>query len=140
MRDQDKREISAVVAFDNAAQVAAWSLHNSGEDCFIAYLDGEPVAAIGVTPIFEGLGSGWAFGTNRMRRVVPALTRFTVKQWIPQLKTRYRRVEVRSIADHDLSHRWLTGMGYEFEGVAKGYGRNGEDFNTYAFVRGHVSH
>jgi hypothetical protein len=138
MRKADFDEIDAVIRIDHPAQIACILLSASPDMAFVAYLDGNPVAVFGVA-YSQGshLSSGWAYGTPRMIRAVPAMTRYMLDVMTPELMKRgVRRCEVRTAIDHDLSHGWLAGMGYQREGVAIGYGRNGEDFAVYARVEG----
>lgn len=118
------------------SHAAAGMLHASGDHAFVARIGDDPVAAIGVSRLAPWLGSAWAFGTDRTRRVIPALTRWGVAEWKNRLiADGFRRVEVRTIIDHDISHRWLESIGFEREGLCRGYGSNGEDFAQYAYVR-----
>lgn len=137
MREDDRREIGCMLPEGTALSHAAVAmLYGSGEHAFVAYLKGEPVAAVGVSRLSPWLGSAWAFGTDRTRRVIPALTRWVVTEWKPRMiADGFTRVEVRTIIDHDLSHRWLESLGFEREGLCRGYGRNSEDFVQYAYVR-----
>jgi RimJ/RimL family protein N-acetyltransferase len=134
MRDQDRREIDAVLQFDSTAQIAAACLYASEDRAFIAYLNGDPVAAMGLTPLHPGCLSGWAWGTKRMWRVIPAVTRFCRASWRKLQAEGFRRIEVHTIADHDISHQWLEKIGAKREGIARAYGRNGEDYVTYALT------
>lgn len=138
MRKADFAEIDAVIRIDQPAQIAAILLAASTDMAFVAYLDDNPVAVFGVAwSTGSHLSSGWAYGTPRMTRAVPAMTRFMVGEMVPTLVARgVHRCEVRTAVDHDLSHGWLEGMGYEREGIARGYGRNGEDYAVYARVEG----
>lgn len=137
-RHQDRREIEcAPLPAATMTEAVYGLLCGSDGHAFIAYADAdEPVAVIGVVRLSPWYGSAWAFGTAKTRRVIPALTRWGVETWKPRLiADGYRRVEVRTIADHDLSHRWLERLGFVREGVCSGYGRDGQDFVQYAYVR-----
>jgi len=43
------------------------------------------------------------------------------------------RVEIRSIADHDIAAKWLTNLRARYEGLLEGYGTDGEDFRLFAW-------
>lgn len=134
MREKDRTEIAAVVSMDEPAAVAALLLHNSGGLAFCAYLHGHPVAVFGVSRLFDHVGGGWAYGTKNMRRAVPAITRHCLDHIAPEMVHRgYRRLEVRTSVDHDLSHKWLAGMGAVRESAPYEFGRNGEMFVTYGW-------
>jgi hypothetical protein len=136
MRPADHHEISAVVRFDYPAQIAAMLLHTSGDMAFCAYINGEPVTVFGVSALTEVVACGWAYGTNRLKRTIPKVTAFALGSIAPELVRRgFHRLEVRTYIGHDLSHKWLEGMGFEREGVSKAYGLNGEDFAVYAATK-----
>lgn len=140
MRDADRREITAVIDADDMT-IGAMLFAASPGLAWTAWLDEQPVCAFGVSRLFTGLGSGWAYGSRRMRAAMPAVTRFALRVVRPALiREGFRRVEVRTAVDHDLSHRWLEHLGFEREGIAKDYGADGLDFVTYAATRGDRDH
>lgn len=134
MREQDRREIAALIDIE-PVHLAVLSLQASGGRAYVAYLNGQPVAAMGLTPDVPGVLRGWAWGTDRIYRAVPAITRFCRESWGSLQDEGIRRVEVRTIIDHDISHKWLRKIGARFEGQAHQYGRDGETFMTYALTR-----
>lgn len=135
MRDQDWSEIQAVIPATRTeigAMLFAWSPGLA----WCAWLDDAPVVAFGVSASFNGLGSGWAYGTKRMPKVMKAATLFALRTVKPMLIAQgFRRVEVRTSVDHDLSHKWLERLGFTREGIAVDYGMGGRDFVTYAATR-----
>lgn len=136
MREQDRFEIDAVTQFDNPAAIACGLLGASPGAAFAAYVNDQPVCIFGVARASHvpHLCSGWAYGTNRMKRAVPAITKFCVETLMPDMIAQgVRRCEVRTYVGHDLSHGWLRRMGGRMEGISRGYGRNGEDFAVYAW-------
>lgn len=137
MRAADRAEIGAVVSMDEPAAVAAALVASSGDLAWTAHLEGQPVAAFGASIMLPHVASGWAFGTDRLRRAVPAITRHGLEQLKPTLVARgFVRFEIRTAADHDLSHRWIEAMGGRLETPEPyAYGRNGELFVTYGWSR-----
>lgn len=138
MRAADYHEIDAVVPLDQPVAVACWLLAASQGMAWCASIDGQPVTIFGCTtsPITPHLASGWAYGTRDLKRTIPEVTRFALGVVRPELLSRgITRLEVRTYIDHDLSHRWLEGMGFEREGISRAYGRRGEDFAVYAATR-----
>jgi len=135
MRDEDRREIRAVVN-ESDTVIGAMLFAASPGLAWTAWTDDAPACAFGVSRLYAGLGSGWAFGSKAMRKVMPAATRFALRTVKPLLIAEgFRRIEVRTAIDHDLSHRWLIALGFEPEGVAKDYGADGLDFVTFAATR-----
>lgn len=135
MRDQDRREIKAVIEeSDTAIGYMLFALSPGLAWC--GFLDDQPVAAFGVSRLYAGLGGGWAYMSPRGVRLVPAITRFALRQVKRQLIAEgFRRIEVRTAIDHDISHRWLERMGFAKEGIAVDYGTDGLDFVTYAATK-----
>jgi len=138
MRDQDFREIGCLWkewdtrllgrgALETAVPGMAWSV----------WYEGEPAAAYGFSraAAFDpDHWQAWAFGTERFRRCVPLITRH-LKSLRPLIERDCRRLQVITHAEHDISHGWIKTLGGRKEGVLRSYGRGGEDFHVYAWVR-----
>lgn len=134
MRAADWREIHAVVPA-TATEIGAYLYQASPDLCWIAYRDDDPVCAFGIAKLYAGLGSGWAYMTRKGPSTMRAVTRFALRKVRPQLiRDGFRRIEVRTAIDHDLSHAWLERLGFEREGIAREYG-DGLDYATYAATR-----
>jgi hypothetical protein len=136
MREWDRREFEASAAYPSATHAALLCHYGSQPWAAIALLDGDPVAAFGAfgSPLMPQLRTAWAFGTERFRRAVPAITR-EVESWKPQLvREGVHRIEARALAGHDLAGRWLKGLGASRETILKRYGTGGEDFELWAWV------
>ena len=135
MRDQDRREITAVIEESDTA-IGYMLFASSPGLAWCGWLDDQPVAAFGISRLYAGLGGGWAYMAPRGVRLVPAITRFALRQVKRQvLAEGFRRIEVRTAIDHDISHRWLERMGFAREGIAVDYGAGGLDFATYAVTK-----
>ncbi|MDQ0392195.1 hypothetical protein [Labrys monachus] len=135
MREADRREIRAVFpGTDTAIGIALFEA--SPGLAWTAWTGGSPVCAFGISRLFPGLGSGWAYGTRAMAAAMKPVTRFCLRDVAPRLRRDgFRRIEVRSAIGHDLSHRWLECLGFRQEGIARDYGADGLDFMTYAATR-----
>jgi hypothetical protein len=80
--------------------------------------------------------SAWAWGTDKFKRCVPAMTRFARGHWPAALiNGGVTRVEIRSLKGHDLAHKWLTGIRARRECELTSYGVNGETFELWAFLK-----
>lgn len=138
LRDEDRREVFATAVLSSGSEAGVISFSTSPGWCWTAWLDGQPVAAFGVAlgnPVYQPhIRHGWAYGTDKFKRAVPAITRFCVREWPARLIAEgVRRVEVRSIADHDVAHKWLTAIRAHRECEMPGYGVNGEAFTLWSW-------
>ncbi len=139
MRSEDFREIAClwqdwdtralgVCAVETAVPGMVWSV----------WYDGQPAAAFGfsrASAFDPDFWQAWAFGTDKFLRCVPAMTRYLL-QIRPDVETCCRRLQAISLKDHDIAHGWIEALGAKKEGVLRCYGRSGEDFFIYAWVRG----
>ena len=57
----------------------------------------------------------------------------SVRKELYTLKAKYRRIQSVSVTD-EFHRRWLSWLGFEPEGVMKGYGLDGEDMTIWGLV------
>lgn len=79
------------------------------------------------------------FATDSFPQIALGLTRF-IRQ---NLFLRYRqagvhRIEAISMDGHAAAHRWLKTLGLQHEAELRGFGKNGETFHQFAWVRDDV--
>lgn len=140
MRQADQDEILCQLPENTSSQTAALvCFDTSPEDCrFVSYdRDGVPTGAFGWSPTpARSLWAAWAFGTGGLRRSVPDISKFIMLHQLPYIMKNYKpkRLEVRSLKTHDLSHRWLTSMGARKDCELPRYGGNGETFVLYSWT------
>lgn len=142
LREWDRREIFATRWADDPDDLAMAALQMP-EISWIAWRDGEPVAAIGTIPMHPTLWSPWCFGTDRFGQVGLLLTRLARRAIIPVMAAAGPRVraEVKSLDGHEDAQRWLErSFGAHREATHPGYGKGGETFHTYVLMleAGHV--
>lgn len=127
LRPMDWREIACQIPGDMSRTELA-ALAGSHGEAWTASLDGQPVAAFGVSPIAASVLSLWAWGTPRMRRAVPAISRYVngelASRWV---RDGFTRVEARSIEGHHEAHRWMRSFGAKSV-PCPGWGKGGENF------------
>jgi hypothetical protein len=104
---------------------------------WIASLNGEPIAAIGMTLLWPGVVSVWMFATDSWPKVALALTRWA-KKAIFQIMSdaNIHRAQCWSLSGHDTAHRWLRHLGATEECVSPNYGRSGETFHLFGWSKG----
>lgn len=144
MREIDRQEVFATTfphdnpAHDNEAMIER--TFRAGTEAgigFIAYSGEEPVAVIGMTMAWPGVVGVWMFATDSWPLVALGLTRWARKSIIPIMRdAEVHRAQCWSMSGHHVAHRWLKYLGATLETVAPGFGREGEEFCLFAWVRG----
>lgn len=145
----DVLEVALRMRADDRAEIMAtrWDddLYSFASDCMrlpgvkLAALDdsGVPVAIGGVASWQPGVGQAWMFGTEGIGRVGIEIANACRKS----IKTLFQsgsihRIQAFSAADHKRAHRWLNAIGLKEESRMPQYGKNGEEFITFAVTKG----
>lgn len=97
-------------------------------------VDGVPAAVMGAWPLWPGMWTVYAMGTEAFPAVT--MTKFALRVMVPALmESGARRAECASIATHTVAHRWLEGLGAHRESEMPNYGKGGETFYRYVWSR-----
>jgi len=99
-------------------------------------IDGDLViGAAGVIRFCPGVGEAWALNSVHVLRYPKAFYR-AVKEGLDESIERLKlhRVQAVVAANHPRAHRWIKALGFEFEGVMRAYGYNGDDYAIYGRV------
>jgi hypothetical protein len=136
LRDLDYLELAATSpAGDPVTFLADRVLHNAAM-AFTASVDGVPVSAWGLVPMWPGVGNAFAFGTDDWGKALLAMTRHVRRFMMPfLLENGYHRIECRSLASRPDVKRWLTIFDAQEEAVLRGSGARGEDFILYRWLK-----
>lgn len=135
MRSRDQEEIFATRWLDAPEDLAA-SVMSSGAFRWGAYVDGKPVAMIGATPRWPKVWSVWAFGTDEWPRAVRTLTKHVKKFMIPALQNAGAvRADAYALSTHKDARRWLTALGAHVETTLANWGKDGQTFVCYCWLR-----
>lgn len=137
IRDEDRAEAEATLGPLHYMDLAAMHLRDSA---FVVTLDGNPEAAFGATRVIgEHLWTAWSWGSNRINRCAPLITRFVRDSMMPDLLAKgAQRVEARAMASHQMARNWLLRMGATERCELPCFGRRGEDFILYDWTRADV--
>lgn len=112
----------------------AYALLMSGDN-FAVRIDGQPVAVFGTSPLNRCTLSVWALGTDRMRKALPAISRYLLDVHLPRMvEDGFRYMEARSLSTHVEAHRWLRWLGAKVLGEAHPFGRDGENFFLFRWT------
>lgn len=135
LRQRDKDELYALAweedPFDLARRTAAM-----GEFQWIARWRSTPVASIGAVPVWPGVWTVWAYGTDEWPRVVRLLTRHVRRFMIPALMNAgAHRAHCYALRDNEDACRWLGYLGARMDAVLDNFGKNGQTFVIYSWRR-----
>jgi hypothetical protein len=96
-------------------------------------LDGTPLGAGGLVPLWRGVAQGWIFASDRLRRHPVTLHR-TVQHGLALAEAglALHRIQITVHEDFAASRRWVERLGFRFEGRMPGYGPNRDTYLRYA--------
>jgi len=144
MRQRDYEEIVALTFCENRRELAeqlarTWTEHKTTIVC--GTKEHGAIAAFTYIPMRKGVWNLGLFATDNFQKIHLSLTKLIINSIIPILdKAKAHRVEAQSINGYEVVHNWLKFLGLNEESVLKSYGRNGEDFINFAWVRGKNDH
>jgi hypothetical protein len=136
LRALDLQELAATSAYGDPVPYLADRVLSNAVLAFTAHYDGLPVSAWGMVPMWPGVGTAFAFGTDDWGRALLAMTKH-VRGFMMRflLENGYHRIECRSLASRPDVGRWLALFDAEEEAVLRGSGARGEDFILYRWLK-----
>lgn len=138
MRDRDVVEFLATSSEPDRTALAMSLSRRYGmsDELIVACDDQEPVAIGGLIQHRPNVVTLLFFATDGFPRIALPLTRFITRRLFPEVKAAgAHRIECVSHAGHTDAHRWIRLLGLEQEAEFKGFGRGGETFLQFAWVR-----
>jgi len=98
--------------------------------------DAGPIAVWGMVQRRQGVGAGFAFGTDEWHSAVIPMVRQIRGFVLPFLaENGYHRVEAAALARRGDVRRFMGLIGAGPEGLLRGYGTGGEDFTAYRWLK-----
>jgi|TARA_R110000822_G_scaffold7025_3_gene29103 hypothetical protein len=137
MRVRDFEEISSLRYVQDRDELA-YNIANQISEFETVYVvgDTEPVAIVSYIPVRPGVWNLGMFATDKFKSVGLYLTKRIIRDIIPALdRAKAHRIEAFSIEGYDEVHDWLEFLGLEEECTLSSYGKNGEDFKVFSWVR-----
>jgi hypothetical protein len=97
--------------------------------------NGQPIACGGILIMWKGVGEGWVV-TSHLVEEHPILFAKTVWRGLEDIikKHKLERVQTLVDAEHKVSQKWVTRMGFHKEGLMVKY-IGGRDYFRYALIR-----
>lgn len=133
LRAIDRAELTATALSDDLDNLPAL-ITRFCVTAFVA-IDEQPIAAWGLMPMWPGVGTAWAFGTDDWDQALLAMTRHVRRFMLPMLMRQgYHRIEARGLAQRPDTERWLKVFGARPEVVLRCFGKSGEDFVLYRWL------
>jgi hypothetical protein len=136
LRALDLLELSAMSGYDDPVPHLANRVMENSLMAFVAYWNAVPVSVWGLVPMWRGVGTAFAFGTDDWGKVLLPMTKH-VRGFMMRflLENGYHRIECRSLASRPDVGRWLALFDAEEEAVLRGSGARGEDFILYRWLK-----
>lgn len=138
MRERDYEEISAL-RYSNSRGELVEALSSSLKGFPTVYCVGDesgPVVIVAYIPTRPGVWNLGMFATDAIKNVGLFLTKTIIRDIIPALdRANAHRVEAFSIDGYTEVHNWLRFLGLKEECTLSKYGKNGEDFKVFSYVR-----
>ena len=138
MRQRDYDEISCLRWSDTREELANDLIHAFADfqNIYTIGRDDENIAIIAYVPLRKGVWSLGMFATDNFQKVGKFLTKRIIRDIIPSLSAaKAHRIEAQSISGYDEVHKWLKFLGLKEEAKLNGFGKNGEDFVQFSWVR-----
>jgi hypothetical protein len=135
LRDLDRQECSAT-HFSDDPLVWAEMIYRAGKFQWVAYHDGVPVAAIGAAPRWGHVWNAWCLGTDDFPRVAYSLSKHVKRVMLPAvIEAGMHRADTFALKDYDKACKWLEFLGAQREAELANWGKNGETFVSYVWLR-----
>jgi len=94
------------------------------------------IACLTLTSMRPGVWNVGLFATDKLEIIGKPLTKHVIKAIIPMIfEIGAHRVEAQSIVGYEEVHEWLRFLALKPESMLYGYGKNGENFINFAWVR-----
>lgn len=134
LRDQSRDEIFSCL--ECSEEDFALDIASSMGFKWVGYYDGKPAAIIGASPQHRGVWNLFGFGTDDWLKIWRDVTKTARKDMMQAVKdTGAHRAQCVTMASHIGTHRWLKALGATLQTPMPAYGREGQDYTMFAWVR-----
>ena len=127
-REYEDQSFAAVGGISRTAELC-----DQSEYAYTVLGAGLPVACIGCSTLWRGVGAAWAFLSRPAPRYWKTIhAGVTMFLRAAQCDGEYHRIQTSVRLDHAAGHRWALHLGFEPEGIQRGYGPDQSDWVAYA--------
>jgi hypothetical protein len=134
MREWDAREIYATMWEDSPEWLVGYCMAHPSHGFVCG--DSEPIAVIGAVPLWPNVFSMYMFATDKFHNISLPLTKWAKRVYFPALKDiGVARLQCHTMEGHVEAQKWLEFLGGSRESTHLSYGRNGETFHLYSWIR-----
>ena len=135
LRPLDRIEAGAM-SFHDTPEGWAGAIVAAGGLQWGVYLDNQPVVTIGAVPRWQNVWSAWCLGTADFPKVALSVSRHAKKVMLPAvIRLGMVRADAFVLDDYDAAHKWLRVIGALPEATLANWGKNGETFVSYVWLR-----
>lgn len=133
LRAKSREEIFGI--FDGTVEDLARGFRGRGVQ-WVGYHAGRPAAILGAFPEHPGVWSMYGFGTDDWIKIWRAVTRTALRDLMPDIRARgAHRIHSLTLSDHKDTHRWIGLLGATHETPMPAYGKEGQDYTMFAWVK-----
>lgn len=130
-------DLAAVAALDKSL----YDVERACEACHMGWMfsldSGEPVYFYGLKNTRGAVWNVSTIATDKFQHIVLSLTKYIQRVIVPSIiQVGAGRVECFSLDGQDVTQKWLERLGMRREATFHKYGKNGEDFHVYAWLKG----
>lgn len=142
MRGRDLEELEAIYPVNGRQDVADYFIeaYRARPDLICGYVDKYEPVAIGM--LLEGRPNVVTLGfiaTDRFPEILVPAAKFIRQRLFSRVKKAgCHRIETVTIDGYDETHRWLKMLGLSREATHRNYGKLGQTFHTYAWIKENV--
>ncbi len=136
MREKDRAEFEAMTFANTKSELNQILVNRYSNGTAIGVGKDEPIAVGAMVEVRPNVITLMFFATDRFGEIAIDLTRFIKRELFERYKAAgVHRIECVSMATYTASHRWIGILGLEHEATFEGFGRDGQAYKQFAWVK-----
>ena len=131
-----KSEFGSVEAYTAGLMISAGINNDYKPMSWTVLKDGFPILSGGIYQLTSYMGQAWVMASDDFVKSDLETKRSVVRRIRKELKSnKYTRIQADTEVSFDIGRRFLESLGFQEEGVMKGYSYDGEDCILYGIVK-----